>query len=120
MSAVHELAMTRDIIDTVIDAAKANDAHEIRKVSLTIGQLRDIVDSLFVRCFEHFSQGTIAQGAQVEIDKVPFTVRCDECGRTWQIDDIHDDTQFVCPACGASHYEMQTGMEFYINKLEVA
>lgn len=117
---MHELGYTRDIIECVIDAAEKNDAHEVRKVSLTIGQLRDIVQDLFKKCFTHFAKGTIAENAEVEIDVVPFTVRCQGCGCTWTVHDIYDDAQFVCPECGTSDYKMQTGMEFYINRLEVA
>lgn len=116
---MHELGYTRDIIDTVLDAAEKNGAHEVRRVCITIGQLRDIVDDLFRKCFAHFAAGTIAENAAVEIDVVPFTVQCQECGFTWTVDNIYDDAQFYCPACGKNHYAMRTGMEFFINKIEV-
>ncbi len=116
---MHELAITRDVIDVVVAAANNAQAHEVRRVCLSIGELRDIVDDLFVRCFAHFTKGTIAQGAQVNLNRIPFTVTCKSCGCTYPAD-IHSDALFVCPSCGKADYELKTGMEFSIDKIEVA
>jgi hydrogenase nickel incorporation protein HypA/HybF len=116
---MHELGYTRDIINTAVEVARQNDATEVKKVCVTIGELRDIVDELFRSCFDHFTKGTAADGADLEIDRIPFTVRCDECGFEYSFP-IKSDSPTSCPRCGHDHYHVNTGMEFYINRLEVA
>ena len=116
---MHQLVITRDIIDISLRAAKEADAREVRCVYLTIGDLRDIVDSLFRSCFEHFTKGTAAENARLDVVRVPFTVTCRACGCTHPAD-IHSDASFACPQCGKTDYELHTGMEFSIDKIEVA
>ena len=116
---MHELGYTREIVDMALNAAKGAGAREVRGVYLTIGELRDIVDELLRGCFEHFTRGTAAQGAKLEVTRVPFTVACKTCGCVHPAD-IHSDVSFVCPVCGASDYEVRTGMEFSVDRIEVA
>lgn len=116
---MHELGLTQGIVDTVIQAAKDAGAHRIRSVYLTIGEIRDVVDELFLNCFDFFSKGTIAEGAQIVITRMPLMVRCKSCGFAYHID-IHDESSFHCPACGEKQYALTSGMEFYIGKIEIA
>jgi hydrogenase nickel incorporation protein HypA/HybF len=116
---MHEMGYVRDIISTVIDAAQKNGASEVRTVYLTVGEVRDIVDELMQSCFAFFARGTIAEHAEVVLTRVPFTVRCKQCGEVYPID-MYDETTLSCPSCGAKDYGINTGMEFYINRLDVA
>lgn len=116
---MHELGYTRPIVDTVLAAADNARAHEVRGVYLTIGELRDVVDSLFRGCFAHFTKGTIAEGSKLEITRIPFTVACQACGAVYAAN-IYDDNSFICPNCGGRDYALKTGMEFQIDHIEVA
>lgn len=116
---MHELGYTRDIIYTVLAEAEKANANEVRKVYLTIGEARDIVDDLFLNCFEHFARNTMAEKAEVIITRLPFTVRCKECGFLYRID-ARDETTLSCPCCKEKDYALSTGAEFYISKIEVA
>lgn len=116
---MHELGYTQDILQTVNAAAINAGATEVKAVYLVIGEARDIVDELFVGCFTHFAKGTPAQGAAVQIERVPLTVRCKACGRVYPID-IHDEGSLGCAGCGACDYGLESGMEFRIDRIEVA
>lgn len=115
---MHEMAMTRDVVDLVVERAEAEGAAAVRTVSLTIGYARDIVEDLFERCFAYLARGTVAAHAELAITRVPFTVRCQECGRVYHLD-VHDSSTWPCPVCGERDYVLNSGMEFFVDDIEI-
>ena len=115
---MHEMAMTRDVVDLVVERAEAEGATAVRTVSLTIGYARDIVEDLFERCFAWMARGTVAERAELAITRVPFTVRCRECGHVYHLD-VRERGTWPCPGCGACDYELNSGMEFLVDGIEI-
>ena len=115
---MHELGYTRDVVDTVVGAAELNGAHEVRSVHLNIGEVRDIVDDLFRGCFTYLARGTVAEGAEVVINRIPLSMHCRLCDDLFHAD-VYAGT-VNCPSCGKHDYEVKTGMEFSIDHIEVA
>jgi hydrogenase nickel incorporation protein HypA/HybF len=68
-TAVHELAAAQDILRVALQAAEGQGARRITVIALKVGrlyatdQLRDL--------FAIVAQGTIAEGANLEIEAVP-------------------------------------------------
>lgn len=116
---MHELGYTKDILTSVVLAAEGAGAHRVKSVYLTIGEVRDIVDDLFSGCFAHFSKGTIAEGSELFIDRIPLTVCCQQCGDIFDLD-LQKTKIIVCPQCNSSDYVVNTGMEFYVDHIEVS
>lgn len=115
---MHELALTRSVVQVVTEEAERAGAQRVRAVHLTIGYARDIVDELFEGCFEFLARGTVAQGAELVIERVPLMVRCKGCGLVYHID-VRNDATWPCPRCAQKDYEVTCGMEFQISKIEV-
>ena len=115
---MHEMALTRDVVDIVIEEAEKAGASRVRAVYLTIGYARDIVEDLFEQCFAWMARGTVAEGAELVLSRVPLTVECNECGRAYHID-VHDRGTWTCASCGKKSYQLKTGMEFFINGLDI-
>lgn len=115
---MHELALTRSVVQTVTEEAEKAGASRVRAIYLTIGYARDIVDELFEGCFEFLARDTVAQGAELVIERVPLMVRCKDCGMVYHLD-VRDDTTWPCPRCGTKDYELVCGTEFQISKIEV-
>lgn len=115
---MHEMALTRDVVDIVLEEARKAAAAEVRTVYLTIGYVRDIVEDLFEQCFAYMARGTVAEHAELVIARVPLTVRCKECGRVYYID-VHDSKTWTCAGCEARSYQLETGMEFFVNGIDV-
>ena len=105
---MHEMAMVRSVVDIVLEEAEHAGATEVR----------DIVEDVFESMFAWMCRGTVAEGAVLHLTRVPFTVRCEECGRIFPVNTRCRDTP-RCPQCGASHYRLHSGMEFYVNDIEV-
>ena len=101
-----------------LEEAEHAGATEVLGVYLTVGYSRDIVEDVFESMFAWMCRGTVAEGAVLHLTRVPFTVRCEECGRIFPVNTRCRDTP-RCPQCGASHYRLHSGMEFYVNDIEV-
>ena len=78
---MHEMAMVRSVVDIVLEEAERVEATEVLGVYLTVGYSRDIVEDVFESMFAWMCRGTVAEGAVLHLTRVPFTVRCEECGR---------------------------------------
>ncbi len=116
---MHEMAYVRDVVDIVNEYAAREGVAKVKAVHLTIGAARDIIEELFEGFFQFLARSTPAAHARIAIRRVPFTVRCNQCGRVFSLD-VRDPKTWVCPSCGAEHdYRLNSGMEFSVDRIEV-
>jgi hydrogenase nickel incorporation protein HypA/HybF len=115
---MHELGVTRKILAIVLTRARENDVRSVLAVRLTVGELSDLEDTWLQRYFDHLSRGTLAEGAELRITRVPVCLRCDRCAQAFQID-IHRQHTLSCPECGSEDLEMVSGDEYTIEDMEV-
>ncbi|MCD8013711.1 MAG: hydrogenase maturation nickel metallochaperone HypA [Lachnospiraceae bacterium] len=117
---MHEMALVRRVVDIVVTKAEAVGASEVHAVHLVIGEARDIVEDYFEGLFQYLARGTVAENAEMVIYRVPYTVRCNQCGFIFPINIFNEET-WVCPACKAKRdYKLNSGMEFAVKNIEVA
>lgn len=117
---MHEMALVRQVVDAVVEQAEAADVAEVRAVYLMIGEGRDIVEDYFESLFQFLARGTVAEHAEIVLYRVPYMVRCKQCGQIFHVK-IFDRSTWGCPSCQAyQDYTLVSGMEFLISKIEVA
>ena len=115
---MHETGVCRDIVETVEAFALRGHAKRVASVRLVLGEAHDVVPQILTGAFEWMARGTVAEGAQLVIERVPFTVACQRCGEVWH-PDAHERATWVCPACHERDYRLNTGREFSIESIEV-
>lgn len=116
---MHEMALTRSVLEIVLAEAQARGAAEVRAVHLSIGSMRDIVEGMFEGLFAHLACGTIAEHAELVVTRVPVTVRCDDCGYLFH-PKLGGVQRPVCPSCGRCDFRLATGLEFRVDAIDVA
>jgi hydrogenase nickel incorporation protein HypA/HybF len=116
---MHEMAITGEIVDAVVEHAKQNNADKVVKVNLRIGELRDIVDDLMQGAFHFLARGTIAEDAKLNITKVPLRAQCQECHLVFPAK-LRQPETLVCPDCRSRNLSVYNGREFLIEDIEVA
>ena len=112
---MHELAITPSILDIAQKAAGEHGAKQVRSVRIMLGEYSGVVPQCIQYYFDVISKGTIAQGAVLDIRRLPVVIRCSSCGGESQIDRLH----VSCPLCGSTDLKLIQGREFYIESLEV-
>lgn len=112
---MHELAITEGIIAAAVPEAQKHGAQRILEIRLKIGELSGVLPAYIQECFDVVSEGTIAEGAKLVIERIPVTVRCAECGFEGAI----DRKKIRCPECGGVELKIVSGREYYVDSLEV-
>jgi len=111
---MHELAITREILNIALDEARKHGAKRITAIHLKVGALTQVVPECVEFYLEILAKGTIAEGAKLETTIVPLTAHCEKCDLTFPVEDYC----FLCPRCGGAA-SVASGRELYIESLEV-
>jgi hydrogenase nickel incorporation protein HypA/HybF len=115
---MHELPVTQSILDIVLRHAEANQVERIRTIHLRIGALADLEPEWIQSYFDLLSEGTLAQGAQLQLQRSPLTFHCDKCGTDFTAD--RDDLGTAqCPGCGSREASITSGTGYLVDSMEV-
>ncbi|WP_455387716.1 hydrogenase maturation nickel metallochaperone HypA/HybF [Petrachloros mirabilis] len=106
---MHELSITRNIVAIVSE--RANGAKVVR-VTLEVGKLSAVIPDAIRFCFDVVAQGTVLEGARLEVIEVPGRGRCRVCGLEVELRQLVEHC-----ACGSSDFERLTGEELTIKQM---
>ena len=112
---MHELAVTQSVLEIAIENAKKAEAKKITAINLQIGQLASLVDDSIQFYWDILSEGTIAIGAQLIIDRIPTCMRCFDCSTVFQ----PIPESFDCPNCKGFRVQVVQGDEMRIVSIDV-
>jgi len=112
---MHEMALTESIVEIAVEAAKKQDAEKVKRVFVDVGALSHVEPDALQFCFAAVSAGTIAEGAELEIDRVPGAGWCLDCGKTVALAERFG----ACPECGRAHVQMKAGDELRVREIEI-
>lgn len=107
---VHEVGIMANILRTAEEAARQGNGSKILKLRIRIGSMSGIVSDALQFAFEALRVGTMADGAELEIEIVPAVCQCRDCN----IDYKPDEIDFLCPKCGGSNIKLLKGRELEI------
>ena len=109
---MHEVSLGEAILDAVERRAAGR---KVRRVKVRVGTLHHVVGPALDQGFAMVSEGSVAEGAELEMVVVPMTVTCRACG-----EHHHDETmRFVCLACGSGEIDVEGGEELMLESLEL-
>jgi len=109
------MSIAQNIVDIAVAAAEREGAGKITGVNLLAGEARAIVPEQLTFCFGIAAEGTIAGGAQLNLEIVPVKGRCRKCSGDFVIKDF----EYICPQCESSDIEITGGTELRIKDIEV-
>jgi hydrogenase nickel incorporation protein HypA/HybF len=108
---MHELSITRNIVAIVSEAAAGR---RVTCVRLEIGQLSALMPDAVRFCFDVCAEGTVLEGARLEIDSIAGRGLCNHCGTEFPL------TQLAgrC-TCGSRDIRKVAGDELNVKEMEV-
>ncbi len=114
---MHEMGIAMQIAEIATSSIPDNMANaRIEKVNLRVGKLAAIVPDSLSFCFEIAVKDTPLAGASLNIEEVPVTAKCKECGFKWTI----TSSVFKCTKCESGSIEILSGRELDVVSIEVA
>jgi hydrogenase nickel incorporation protein HypA/HybF len=111
---VHELSLAQAIADTVCERAAV--ARDVRRVTVRIGYLRQVVPDSLAFSWDLVTEGTELNGCALDIEHVPAVVRCRACGASTTL----DLPVLLCGLCSSDDVELVSGEEFLLVSMDVS
>ncbi len=108
---MHEMALTQNLVELICERFADR---RVTRVVLEIGKLCAVVPDAFRFCFGLCVEGTIADGAELEIQETQGSARCRRCGSSFAVDGLLG----TC-GCGSSDLELSGGDELRLKGVEV-
>ena len=114
---MHELSICQLLVDALAAEIGKLDCASVRlvKACVAVGAMRQVVPEFLEQAYAAITKDTVAEGSILEIRPVPVVGRCRDCG--WSAEVSRDD--FSCRDCGSGRIEIVTGMELYLDSMEV-
>ncbi len=109
---MHELALATSIRDAAVRHAEERPVSAVR---VRAGTMRQVVAESLRFYFGVVSQGTLCDGARLELRVIPTVLRCEACGETWR----PELPSFRCPGCGGTKVELLSGGELEVESIDV-
>lgn len=108
---MHELGITQNVVAIVAEYANGT---KVKRVLLEIGKLSAILPDAVQFCFDICTQGTVLEGAKLEILEIPGLAKCRQCGA-----EIPLEKPFGSCRCGSAHLDLIAGEELKIKEIEI-
>jgi len=112
---MHELAITKSMLDLVLEQAEKAGTKEVGKINLVIGEMTGVVEECVKFYFDFLSKGTSAEGAVLSFTVVPAKARCGGCDRLFELKEF----DWTCPYCQGNKMEIVAGRELFVESIEV-
>lgn len=115
---MHELAVTKSILKVAVEHTIQNDGKQVLTIFLAIGEMRNLEEEWIQRYFDYISKGTAAENATIKVRKVPVVFLCKSCGKQFS-GNIREEKKLLCTHCGSFEYDLVSGRELMIEKMEI-
>ena len=112
---MHEMTIAMNIVDIVCQKAGDEKARKINSVELEIGELSGIMIDSLEFCFEAACKNTIANSAELHVNKIEAEAYCKSCEIKFKM-----ESDFTpCPNCNDFNFEIVKGKEFSIKSFNI-
>jgi len=112
---MHELPVTENLLEIAIRHANKAEATRILSLNIVIGQYASIVDDSIQFYWDIITDGTLAQGANLNFHRISAEFRCMNCHHCFSpVMEL-----LPCPVCGSSKLDLISGAEFFLESIEV-
>lgn len=103
--------------ESILEAVERRaSGRRVTRVRVRVGALHRVVPPSMDHAFALAAEGTVADGAAVEVVTVPVRVNCRACGHA----DDSDDPLGLCPACGGADLELSGGDDLVLESIQLA
>ncbi len=111
---MHEMSITISMMDILREQMKKRKLERLKSVKVRVGELTAVEPGALSFCFGVCTEGTPLEGTTLEIEEVPYTGRCLDCGSEFHMEGF---LQF-CPSCEGCNVKELSGRELEIVSIE--
>jgi len=112
---MHELSIAQNIVEIVKQNVPQEDLKGVTSIKLKIGDMSGVVTESLEFGFLAIISGTELEDAKLDIEKIPFFLKCNECKQ----ESSNEYGSSICPECGSSNTTILSGLELQIIEVEL-
>ena len=110
---MHEFGLCEPIVAAVERRAAGR---RVERVRVRVGALHRVAGPSMDQAFALAAEGTVADGAEMDLVIIPLSVSCAACGQAG----TSDDPLSLCPVCGSADIEMSGGDDLVLESIQLA
>jgi hydrogenase nickel incorporation protein HypA/HybF len=111
---MHELALSQNIVDLVVERARKEGMHSVTRVVVEVGVAAGVEPDALRFCFDTVATGTLAQGAELAIETIELRACCRSCGCEFAPARMVSS----CPCCGSHAPRLLGGRELRVKSFD--
>ncbi|AFQ42932.1 hydrogenase maturation nickel metallochaperone HypA [Desulfosporosinus meridiei] len=112
---MHEMSLMGGVFEVIEQTISQHNVKKVIQVKLKVGELTNAEPDALQMAFEAYSKDTIAEGAELIIERVRVIARCSNCQKEFSVKSMF----FLCPNCENSNIKIICGEELLLESLEV-
>ena len=112
---MHELGIAQGMLKVALDYAAKNNAARITAFNVEMSAAADESEDSLRFHLDNLARGTAAEGARVEIVRVPLQFKCLDCTNEFAL----ASPAVVCPRCSSQRAQPLVRDEFKLTSIEV-
>ncbi|WP_069998690.1 hydrogenase maturation nickel metallochaperone HypA [Cellulosilyticum sp. I15G10I2] len=111
---MHEVSIVYNILEIAKEYAANNAMSRIKKIIINVGEFCALQEDSLDFAFEALSKGSLCEGSQLITEKTEAKAYCRNCAKEFNI----TFTNKLCPVCKTFSYQITTGYELLVTKIE--
>ncbi|MCC7430851.1 hydrogenase maturation nickel metallochaperone HypA [bacterium] len=112
---MHEVSICKAILDLLAKKKAEKNYSKIYSVTVEVGEFQLVVKEALSLAFEVLTKETEFEKTKLVQKIVPALAVCKDCGEKQERQNLYSE----CKKCGSFSFEMLSGMELKISKMEV-
>jgi hydrogenase nickel incorporation protein HypA/HybF len=112
---MHELSIAQNILEIIKQNIPANELSNVECIRVKIGEMSGVVPESLEFCFQAITSDNNLNRAVLDIEKIPFVIKCNACNKT----STNDIGIRICRDCGSSDTEIVSGIEMQVVEVEL-
>lgn len=111
---MHDYHKAVDMVNYGTEKAKEMGKNKVTKIKIAVGESSGYSADSICMYFKEVSEGTVCEGAEVEVRTIKSMLQCPKCGELFPRQLMHYD----CPKCGTEGQPGKVGTEIEIEGIE--
>ncbi|KAA3607471.1 MAG: hydrogenase maturation nickel metallochaperone HypA [Calditrichaeota bacterium] len=112
---MHEASICKSLLEMMQKEKEAKNYSKIYSVTVETGELQLVVPESLDFAFQALTKDTEFEGTKLIQKIIPAKAICKDC----RLEQTRDSLYSECKNCGSFKFEMLSGMELQISKMEV-
>ena len=114
---MHELSYVLRLIKQIseyFEKSPLEPGESVEALLVDVGNTTGVIPDWLDRYYRESTGGTVLEGSRLDINQIPVSIKCRDCGDTYYPE---KENRYLCPVCGSKRGEMISGREFFIKKI---